>query len=253
MRKLLTLLFTFSGLIIATQGHAANGVIDITWGGLCAPVVQNITPATTPATSLIASVLGNDQTHTGHQVVFLIGSANRDVPDAWRFDAAGCQGSSFLTMNHLAPASAVKTCPSFAGASTVLNIKEYGFVATGSIYDPDTMYGLIADAHPDGVTALPGTRYFLGQWLFDHSFSVAGPGTPGTDCGGFETPMCVALLTGNRHVVFEGGTSNYVAGGVEFPFDEGPNDWRSTHGLAGCPATPVQNRTWGHIKSQYRN
>ena len=254
MRKLLTLLFTFCGLTVATLGHAANGVVDLTWGVTCTPIVQDITPTATP-TSMIASELGNDQTHNAYQVRVLIGSASLTIPDAWRFDADGCQGTAFLSINHLPPATAVKTCPAFQGTNTSFQLKDYAFVNPGGIYATSIVRSYLANTYPAGMTAIGTTRYFLAQWIFDHTFSVAGATTPGVDCGGFSTPMCVALLSGTRSAQTEGGTSSYLrmSDGVEIPFDPGPNNWLSTHGLAGCPAVPTVNKTWGQIKSQYRN
>jgi hypothetical protein len=247
-------LFTFSGLSVATLGHAANGTVDLTWGVTCTPIVQNITTTATQ-TSMIASVSGNDQTHSGFEVNFLIGSAAHTVPDAWRFDADGCQGASFIQINHLPPGTAVKTCPAFFGPISVLQIKEYKFIEPPSVYDATLIKGALSNAYPNGNTTLAANRYFLAQFVFDHSFSVNGPGTPGTDCGGFETPMCIALLQGQRDVQTEGSTCKYVsfATGTEVPFDTSTNNWLTTLGLAGCPATPVENKTWGQIKSQYRN
>jgi hypothetical protein len=254
MRKLLTLLLTFSGLSVAALGHAADGTVDLTWGVTCTPIVQNITPVV-GTNSLMASVSGNDQTHSGYQVAFLFGSAAHTVPDAWRFDAAGCQTESFITINHLPPGTASKTCPAFHGPVSVLQIKEFKFVDPASIYDATLFRGLLANAYPNGNTTLAANRYFLAQFIFDHTFSVTGPGTPGSTCGGFETPMCVALLQGIRSDTVEGSSTKYATliDGVEHPFAPSSNNWLTTHGLAGCPATPVENKTWGQIKSQYRN
>lgn len=255
MRKLLTLLFTLSGLTVATLGHAANGVVDMTWGVTCTPIVQDITPTAGP-TSMIISELGNDQTHNAYQTRFLISAANLTVPDAWRFDAAGCQGSAFITINHLPPSTAAKTCPAFQGASASIQIKDYSFVNPGTNYATTQMRCTMANTYPAGATSVATVRYFLTQVIFDHTFSVAGAGTPGTNCGGFETPMCIALFTGTPAPGQRGeeGTTSYLrlADGVEVPFDPG-NIWLSTGGFSGCPATPSQNKTWGQIKSQYRN
>src|SRR5262245_62089089 len=128
MRKLLTLLFTFTGLTVATVGYAANGVVDLTWGIACSPVVATITPTAGP-TSVIASETGNDQTHDAYEVRFIMGSATSSVPDAWRFDASGCQTSLGLTINHLS-----KACPNFQGASASIQIKDFSFVPAGAIY-----------------------------------------------------------------------------------------------------------------------
>ena len=264
MRKLLTLLVTFSGLSVATLGHAANGAVDLTWGGTCTPIVQNLVPApgnltTTNPYSMIASVLGNDQTHSGYEVSFLLGSAARTVPDAWRFDAAGCQGSSFITINHLPPGTAVKTCPAFSGPVSDLQIKQYDFVEPPSAYASTLMKGLLANAYPsaNGVTSVVTQRYFLAQFIFDHQFSVNGATTVGVDCGGLDTPMCIVLLQGTRGI-YEGSGSKYVtfADGLEHFFDESPNHFLTVNGAVGCAnpgSVPAENKTWGQIKSQYRN
>jgi len=255
MRKLLTLLFTISGLSVATLGHAANGVVDMTWGLTCTPIVTDITPTAGP-TSMIVSALGNDQTHNAYQVRFLIASTTRTIPDAWRFDAAGCQGTSFITINHLPPATASKTCPAFQGANPSIQIKDYSFIQNSPDYPSTEVRGVLANTYPAGATSLPATRYFLAQFIFDHTFSVVGATTPGADCGGFETAMCLALLTGPR--VGGEGTTSYLrlADGVEVPFDPGQT-WLSTHGAtASCDqpgSVPAKDATWGQIKSQYRN
>lgn len=255
MRKLLTLLCTLSGLTVATFAHAADGVVDMTWGITCTPIVTNITPTAGP-TSAIVSELGNDQTHNGYQVRFLIAAADRTVPDAWRFDAAGCQGTSFITINHLPPASASKSCPPFQGTNASIQIKDYSFLGPGTNYPQTTIRGVLANTYPAGFTTLAATRYFLAQFIFDHTFSVNGATTPGADCGGFETPMCIALLTGTPAPGDRGpeGTTSYLrlADGAEIPFQPG-NVALWTGAFSGCPATPVQNKTWGQIKSQYHN
>lgn len=253
MRKLLTLMVVITGLGVATTGHAANGTVDMTWGVTCTPIVADITPTAGP-TSLIISELGNDQMHNAYQVRFIIGSAARTVPDAWRFDAAGCQGSAFITINHLPPATASKTCPAFQGASASIQIKDFSFNGPGSGYDATTIRGVLANTYPAGFTSVGATRYFLAQFIFDHTFSVSGAGTPGADCGGFETPMCIALLQGPVGSS-QAGTTSYLrqADGVEVAFDRGANNYATALGTGGCPAVPAQAATWGQIKSQYRN
>jgi hypothetical protein len=255
MRKLLTLLFTFTGLTVATLGHAANGVVELTWGTTCTPIVQDITPTAAP-TSMMASVTGNDQTHNSYQVRFLIGDATHNVPDAWRFDAAGCQGAPFITINHLPPGSAAKTCPAFQGTNPSIQIKDYSFVAPGGQYASTLIRGVCANTYPAGFTSLAATRYFLTQFIFDHTSSVNGAGSPGVTCGGFETPMCIVLLQGDRSNQTQGGTTSFItlADGLEHPFDPSlTNYWLATHGQGACQGTPVENKTWGQIKSQYRN
>ena len=256
MRKLPTLLFTFCGLGVATLAHAANGVVDLTWGVTCTPIVQDLTPTAGP-TSMIVSELGNDQTHNAYQVRVLIGSATLTLPDAWRFDADGCQGTAFLSINHVPPPTAAKTCPAFQGLydTFTYQLKEYAFVSPGGPYATTIVRSHLVNTYPTrSMTSIATQRYFLAQWIFDHTFSAAGATTPGVDCGGLSTPMCIALLTGWRNSL-AGGMTSYlrISDGAEVPFDPGPNTWLWTHGLGPCYAVPAVNTTWGQIKSQYRN
>jgi hypothetical protein len=241
------------GLLLASPSvpRAANGVIDLSWGN-CSPVVANLVATNEPA-SLIASVIGNDQTHNAYQVRFVLGSAERTAPDAWRFDAAGCQGSGALTIEHIAPASVAKFCPDFQGpAAASIQIKDYSFVSNGSNYPPTMMRGVLANTYPAGATAVPTQRYFLAAFRFDHAKSVSGGGTPGVSCGGLETPLCIQLLTGLTYRD-PAGTSSWLrmSDGVEMPFDPG-NVAATVNGIAGCPAVPVAPTTWGQLKSAYR-
>lgn len=248
MRKLLTTLFVLSSLAAPAVVHAAPGVADMTWGVTCTPIVGDITPTAGP-TSLMFSVLGSDETHNAYQVRFLLGSAGPGTPDCWRFDAVGCQGSSFITINHLPPATASKTCPPFQGNNASIQIKDFSLVNPGTGYSTEIMRGVMANTYPAGMTAVPATRYFLAQFIFDHTFSVVGATTPGVDCGGFETPICVVMLENAL------STSGYVrvSDGVEYPFGDSVNDHVTTLAQTGCPAVPTKSTTWGAIKSQYRN
>lgn len=257
MRKLLTLLAVFTCLTAATVSHAANGTVDLSWGTVCTPVVSDITPTAGDA-SLMISEIGNDQTHNAYQVYFILGSASKSVPDAWRFDAAGCQGSSLITINHLPPAAASKSCPAFQGASASIQIKDFSFLSPTSGYASTMMRGTLANTYPATFTSVGGTRYFLAQFIFNHLFSVTGAGDPPNTCGGLETPMCIALLQGpaaGSPGAVEAGTTSYLLApsGVEVPFDRGANNFATVNGLGGCPTVPVQATTWGQIKSQYRN
>jgi len=247
MRTLPASLLILSLLAVPTAARAANGTVSMTWGNTCAPVVQDVAASAAP-TSLIFSVLGNDQTHNAFQIRFILTGPNHLVPDAWEFDAAGCQGSSLITINHLSPATAVKMCPHFQGTNPSLQIKDYSHVQPGTGIETTMMRGVLANTYPAGFTTSAATRYFLGQFIFDHTFSVAGATTPGVDCGGLQTPICIML---QQNAI---STSSYVrlADNVEVPFDFDANNWVTVNGYAGCPATPAKSTTWGSIKNVYR-
>ena len=244
MRKVITTLFVLSVLALPGAAHAAT--VDLAWGA-CAPAAGNETVTVTPGSqvSLYASVLGVAEGHKGYDIQIMYGNAtSRTFPDAWAFNPAGCQGSSFITLDHLAPAAVVKVCPTFQGTLQSLQIKDVSNVLASLPYEQTFMRITLANAYPDGNTTqiLPGTRYFLMRALFDHSFSVMGPSDPGNTCGGLETPICFALI----NAVYV----NLAEQAIPMTLGRGS----VTAGTdAGCPASPVVNKTWGQLKSTYRN
>lgn len=245
MRKLLTTMSALAALALAAPVHAADGTFNLSWDSCVGPLDKTI-GAAAPAASLYGSVIGFDVPFKAYQVQLLLGnSSTTAVPDAWRFDAAGCQGSSFITIDHLAPAAVVKTCPTLQGAVNSIQIKDVSEVRTTALpYDGDYLRITMANALGDNVvTPVAATRYFVMRALFDHSFSVVGATTPGVDCGGVEQSICIATIV-----------ATYLdANGIEMNWGMGGNRAATVNGAAGCPASPTTTTTWGAIKSQYRN
>ena len=241
-----TFAFAFFVLGLASTAHAANGTVDLTWGNICSPIVTHISTTTPEPQSIIASVFGSDQTHLGYQVRLLIGSPSLTVPDAWRFDAAGCQTPALMGFQSSPPAAAAKTCPAFKGPNP-LEITNYDFMIPGTPYPTSVIRTYLACVYPAGATANPAQRYFLVRFLFDHTFSVVGPTTPGVNCGGYETPMVVRLLHDDPSLP-GGQPTSYVraSDGIELPFDVGV-EFLSFNG-----AVPANATTWGQVKNAYR-
>ena len=91
---------------------------------------------------------------------------------------------------------------------------------------------------------MPTTRYLLEEAGFDLTSAVVGASDPGVTCGGFEQPMCFKL----SHAGW------LDTNGLEVPFERSsPTLSVSFNGASACPSVPVQAKTWGAIKSQYRN
>ena len=242
MRKLLTGLTVLAALGFAGTSQAANGTIDVSWNQ-CTPTVTDITTTTPGAYGLFLSVLGMDVPHTAYEVNVIYGNASQVVPDAWRFDAAGCQGAAYISLDHLPPSSVSKTCPALQGNASSLQIKDVSFAPANLGYATTLLRITLANSYPAGQTPVITQRYFLARFNFDHSFSVAGPGTPGSNCGDWDQPVCFKL-----------SRANYVdLPGAEHPFGRPAVVQVSFQGPSACAFVPVHAKTWGQIKNQYRN
>ncbi|MGH7724647.1 MAG: hypothetical protein ACREOU_04395 [Candidatus Eiseniibacteriota bacterium] len=195
MRKLRTSLLLLGALAAVHQAHAAIGTVDMSWDA-CTPIVVDKTTTAAAPVGLVISILGHDEFHQGYEVWGVMGTAARTTPDAWAFDAAGCQTPARITIEHLTPVALSKTCPSFQGAAASIQVKTFDAGAgTGDLnLDPNLRRFVLANAYPSGIsTSVASQRYFLARFLFDHSISVVGPGTPGVDCGGLESALCLWL------------------------------------------------------------
>jgi hypothetical protein len=229
-------------LFLAAAASTASAVpaVRMSWDN-CTPLVINrdIVPGT--VVGLVGSVAGQDMGHQGYEVWLLLGGGG-PIADAWRFDSDGCQTPAGITLEHIAPSAIGKTCPSFQGLLASVQVKTYD-------YDPSTGKArcVVANAYPAGIpNPNPATRYFLMRALFDHTFSVDGPGSPGETCGGLERGVCVHVTRANW-LDLTGVTLPFALEN-EFVTSRDPaNDTR-------CPgATPVESKTWGQIKDTYRN
>jgi hypothetical protein len=220
--------------------QAANGIVSMNWDSCTGPIQR---ASSGPITySIFVSVLGIDVPHRAYDIRVLYGNLNDEVPDAWRFDVVGCQTPAALTMDPRPPNTDSKTCPAFMQQSTPsLQIKDANFVPPSQPYANTLMRLVLANSYPNGVLAVdPGTRYHLARFVFDHMWSVSGPGTPGLTCGGFEQLMTFKLV----YAIYLDLAAN------EFPFDRATPQLLTVTWDGAVPARP---RTWGQIKSQYRN
>ncbi len=181
------------------------------------------------------------------------------TPDAWRFDANGCQGSPFVRILITPPAG---TCSALWGSGPEPNSLK--FLAHGpldGVSPPGAMRLVTAVTYP-GTLQVPDSaqRYFMFAVRFDHSHSVSGPGVPGVTCGGYEAPMCFALWAGAGAGACPGPRESHMhytdTNGTEQPLE--PGQGYATFGLEPATAfscfevTPAQSTTWGQIKAQYR-
>src|SRR4029079_18463097 len=107
--------------------------------------------------------------------------------------------------------------------------------------------GLLANAYSDVPSSNGATRYLLASFQLDLSFSVAGAGEPPNSFGGLDAPLCVAL-TNTSWLTLDGQEIQWDKSGS--PFLTANDPLTAQH----CPApVPAMPKTWGSLKSQYRN
>ena len=251
MRKMLTGLAILSVLAFAGRSEAASGTVSMNWDTCTGPIDRASAGAGTYP--LLVSTLGIDFLHKAYDVKIIYGNASQTVPDAWRFDAAGCQTTSqvsfVMTWGKAPPAYAAgcgdkmmqTSSPSLPITDATLN----GGTSTAGLYNDNLMRLVAANSYPNGVATInAATRYLMVAVVFDHAFSVDGASDPGLTCGGLIEPICFKLQ--NAGVLDINGIESQMdrPGGVVSA---------SFNGASACSAVPASAKTWGQIKSQYRN
>jgi hypothetical protein len=256
MRKLLTSLVVLGTLGIAGTSHAANGTVTMGWDACnLSPITDKVVTAQQLTTAnLVGFVSGQSDSVLAYVYRFLYGDASHQVPDAWRFDASGCETGAFVTLNGLPPAALSKACPPLqnigGGQSSVIITDLNFYPPAGTQYDHTLMFVQIANAFQHSVLPLAASKYFVGDAEFNLSAAVVGAGDPGNTCGGLETEICFNLAQADW-VASDGLTQN------SWNFHGGASGDFATAGTApfagSCQGTPAQTKTWGQIKNQYRN
>ena len=243
--------------------------VDLSWNQ-CSPVVSAASsdPAN-PVSTLYVTARDWSEPHTSYVVRLWFGGElpcremTTSTPDAWRFDADGCNAGRLETFLAFASKACSPAAPAMGGS---WNGHFVHYTAGSDFYAPTGSMRFVMFRNYAAVTPDPASRYLLVGIRFDHSASIAGPGTPGVSCGGLETPLCVALWPYQRPTVLGPGCqddvpepdfdSAYIRSSdntaVAFAHGQG---WASFNvaGTFGCfQATPARDATWGAIKAQYR-
>lgn len=241
----------------------AAQTLSLSWAPCDVPPVlaATVVPQQTTGANLYVFASGMSQPTIGYSVQITYTDESGAEPDAWRFDDNGCQGTTLLAVNHLAPSAVSKACPSFAtagGASAVLTTTTVDFRPLPTVVTHNALCITLAVATtPNAPQA--GTTYFLMDAEFNQLYGVYGPSNPAQfTCGGLESPMCFAirdaryLLANNTEVPFP--DLGWVT--VQPQFGTSPPNFTATANWGGpgsCADTPARAATWGRVKAQYRN
>jgi len=225
-------------LLAATASiSSAAGVVSINWNTCTGPTDKTPVPAAA-GQKIVVSVTGHDQPHKAYDVRFVLGQPG-GLKDAWRFDDLGCEGPTLYAINVLDS----KACAlAFMQTATGLQIKKF-------TYDPlaQKATALLASAYSDVPSSNGAARYLLASFVFDLSAAVAGAGDPPNTCGGLDAPLCAAL-TNTSWLTLDGQEIQWDKSGT--PYVTGNDALNAQHCPGSVPAMP---KTWGSLKSQYRN
>jgi len=232
-----------AALLCVAAPAGAAGVASLTWDGCTGPVTKTVLPGSQAV--LFASVIGHSEAHAGYEVDLELSedcAGNpTSFPDAWRFDAGGCQPSGALHFDYLPPAEMAATCPRFRPlpVNGLLNNYYYDAVTRRATLKVGSLYFDYPVPSAD-----PGQRYFLARIVFDQGNGIVGPSVSGF-CGGLETPLCIRPV----YLAYLDLAGNGVSWGTDTPCLT-VND---PAGMSGC-SLPTASRatTWGAIRGQYR-
>ena len=190
---------------------------------------------------------GLDQV-SGNEVVIDLASATNPLPAWWLMKNAGTCRQAALTMNFVAPATAVN-CTDWAIGAAAGGIGAYNVGLRG----PNTARIVAALAvAPDNLQNLTG-----GQEYFSFNVNISNAKTAGTgNCAGCQDPVCIVFNSINLTTPIL--ANNVLLSGASNGTDGNFCTWQGGGSpvvgpISGCPqATPTHNKTWSQVKALYR-
>ena len=255
-------LFALIALLTPT---GASGGVGLRWNG-CASALSNVEPYSAGVHDLIVTLSGYDGDVNEVDLTLIVfdgcSQEGQYIPEAWRFDAGGCQAGA-LTIDRPASLDGCDGLVPIPGATieTVTAADYHTTVGQGNypvVYP--SIFIRVAQAFPTRKL-VASERYVVARIRLDMSHTVAGVDPTGDACGCGTTPRRITLFNGT--IGGPTGTSQvYPSGLLE--------DEAFWHSLAFCiidkPSPPLTNRgdvpaclttearasTWGAIKAQYR-
>lgn len=235
-------------VLCAASGLAhANPSLSFTWNSCTGPIQQT---STGPGTySLYVSVTGVEDPHKAYEAWFSLAAAKGEIPDAWRFDASGCQGAaaaSFCPPSPLDTPSLTEDCPVLWGKGRFLVLHDVR--PANTVDDPavpsNGLVFFLANAYDTVTNPDPNQRYFLFRVDFDHSNSVEGAST-GTSCGGFENDIVIRAIPSRCNWIRDDSLEEIRMDVAQAYAQFGNKETVSE-------TTPALLSSWGSIKAQYR-
>ncbi len=238
----LALLLFVSGALAATSTPAwAEAQLFASQNARCTPssLDLELTPDVMTFTHFTMYVSGQEPPVGSYTIATTIRAADGGaLPDAWRFDAGGCQPANYYELSTFFIVDPVLICPFLGGGTT------WGPHQKTIAHDPITGTLRLTTTMTYNMEMTPrdpARSYLIAHLYVDHTSSVNGSATvPGT-CGGVERGVCIAI---------EGAWTDLA--GVEHAWPAATPYVTVNAPGAACSAVPAAATTWGAIKGQYR-
>jgi hypothetical protein len=242
--KLACILVSVATLLgLPDAAHAQNGCARLSWQQ-CDPWVQGQYFQFPWQYRIVESMYGVSAPNIGtDSQIRLRFQQFTLIPDAWRFDAGGCQGPGQMSVSKSALG-----CPAM-GASPQLTSQ--------FLIDVDDSILLHASVSYDEFTPSSTTRYSVVQFAFDHTFSSAGPTPPDqSTCGGADRSAQVSFDSADL-ILVSGQKVDLEPCDIQVCCYCGYLTWNDgviqPDGPGGCPvAVATLPATWGRLKGMYR-
>ncbi len=223
-----------SFLVLAPPASRAQEVTRLSWNS-CRSWISEQSPIGPIIYKLVLSCIGATGLYSGHDTQIRVGPSF-PIPDCWRFDADGCEGSSLISFSN---AAFDQTCPAFQGTSPSRNTS-YDYDASISPF----AWIRLANTFNE-FNAVSTQRYTLFVISFDMTYTVSGPGDPPNYCGGTEIPvgfqsLGTEFLHTDGHLTKDTTSPELFA---EFAWIDCFPDWE---------CTGAHPSTWGRVKATYR-
>src|SRR5688572_19636577 len=95
-------------LFAAHHEALAEPVVDLSWSFCTGTVLTSRAIGPGDMAGVYSTVRGHQAPHQGYRLTWIVRTPGPGFPDAWRFDAAGCQGTEFITINPRGPVTFTK-------------------------------------------------------------------------------------------------------------------------------------------------
>ncbi len=176
---------------------------------------------------------------SGVQFVLDLQTDSSDLPDWWKFRAAGTCRQQSLSASLAFADSGLTTCGTFLPANVTGGITNY--IAPFST--PDRARLLLAYSLPIGTVAtVEADREYYGVQLYLDLARSAGPDA----CAGCLVPTVLVLNA--VKVSQANGLGDFL---IQNPLVRNDVSWQPASPYP-CTSVPVRGSTWGSIKAQYR-